>query len=199
MKYYIDITLLPSDEIGIHFLWSKVMMQVHLALVEIQDENSKVSVAVSFPEYRMANDKKPGFVGKKLRVFAEEKTNLERLGLDKWLGRLKDYVHVKAIANVPEKIAIYESFHRRSKYGSVQRHIQRRLKRHGGTLQQAEKHYAGYKIPVTDKALPYIQMKSLQSNRDFCMRIARKEVDFSNQSTAYSTYGLSADGVLPKF
>ena len=44
MKHYIDITLLPSDDIGVHFLWSKVMMQVHLALVEIQDSNKQVPV-----------------------------------------------------------------------------------------------------------------------------------------------------------
>ena len=25
MKHYIDISLLPSDDIGIHFLWSKVI------------------------------------------------------------------------------------------------------------------------------------------------------------------------------
>ncbi|WP_370059982.1 type I-F CRISPR-associated endoribonuclease Cas6/Csy4, partial [Neptunomonas phycophila] len=36
MKHYIDITLLPSDDIDIHFLWTKVMMQIHLAFVEMQ-------------------------------------------------------------------------------------------------------------------------------------------------------------------
>ena len=41
MKYYLDITLLPSDDIGVHFLWTKVMIQMHLALVEIQNEKNK--------------------------------------------------------------------------------------------------------------------------------------------------------------
>ena len=117
MKHYIDITFLPSDDIGVHFLWSKVMMQVHLALVEVQDNNKRVPVAVSFPNYKAPANDKPGFIGNKLRLLSVNKADLERLNITKWLSRLEDYVHIKNIADVPTTIKTFESFSRRQKAG----------------------------------------------------------------------------------
>ena len=123
MKHYIDITLLPSDDIGMHFLWSKVMMQVHLALVEAQDSDKKASVAVSFPDYRESSAKSSAFIGKKMRLFASQSGDLKALNITRWLSRLDDYVHVKAINDVPNNIEHYESFSRVSKAGSADKHI----------------------------------------------------------------------------
>ena len=58
MKNYIEITLLPSAEITLSFLWEKLYQQLHLALVEIQDSDKSVSVGVSFPKYRCDTEKK---------------------------------------------------------------------------------------------------------------------------------------------
>ena len=38
MKHYIEITLLPNPDINLLSLWSKVFQQIHLGLVEMQDE-----------------------------------------------------------------------------------------------------------------------------------------------------------------
>jgi CRISPR-associated endonuclease Csy4 len=199
MKHYIDITFLPSDDIGVHFLWSKVMMQVHLALVEIQDSNKKVPVAVSFPNYREKNNNSPAFIGNKLRLFSASKAGLERLNITKWLGRLEDYVHIKNIADVPEKITIYENFNRRQKAGSPDKHIRRRMKRHNETLEQASAFFAGYAMKDEDKVLPFIKMKSLTSNDEFNMIIARKDTEKRSDLVMFNTYGFSQHGCLPKF
>jgi CRISPR-associated endonuclease Csy4 len=199
MKHYIDITLLPSDDIGVHFLWSKLMMQVHLALVEIQDDKKQVPIAASFPKYQAKMDEKPGFVGNKLRLFATDKNDLERLNLGKWLNRLEDYVHMKSIVEVPSKVLGYESFNRRRKSGSPDKHIKRRMQRHNETLEQAAEFFKGYNMAKEDKALPFIRMKSLHSDNEFCMSIIRKEVEASSQRVMFNTYGLSGKGVLPKF
>jgi CRISPR-associated endonuclease Csy4 len=199
MKYYIDITLLPSDDIGVHFLWSKLMMQVHLALVEIQDDQKQVPIAVSFPKYQTKLNDKLGFVGNKLRLLANDKNDLERLNLDKWLNRLEDYVHMKSIAEVPSDVIGYESFNRRCKSGSPDKHIKRRMQRHNETLEQAAAFFKGYNMAKEDRALPFIRMKSLHSNNEFCMSIIRKEAELSNKHVMFNTYGLSAEGVLPKF
>jgi CRISPR-associated endonuclease Csy4 len=199
MKHYIDITLLPSDDIGVHFLWSKLMMQVHLALVEIQNEQKQVPVAVSFPKYQPRENEKLGFVGNKLRLFANDKTDLERLNFGKWLHRLEDYVHIKSIADVPNDVISYESFNRRSKSGSPYKHIKRRMQRHNETWEQAAAFFKGYSMEKADKDLPFIRMKSLHSDNEFCMSIIRKEAAPSNKHIMFNTYGLSADGVLPKF
>ncbi|MFA3792570.1 type I-F CRISPR-associated endoribonuclease Cas6/Csy4 [Aliiglaciecola sp. SL4] len=198
MKHYIDITILPSDDIGVHFLWSKLMMQVHLALVEIQDSNKQVPIAVSFPNYRMNTDK-PGFLGNKLRLFSVNKADLERLNIHKWLSRLTDYLHIKNIADVPADVGSFESFNRRQKAGNPDKHIRRRMKRHNETFEQASLYFSGYKMSEEDKALPFIKMKSLTSNDDFNMSIVRKTVGPNNAPLKFNTYGFSGNSSLPKF
>lgn len=198
MKHYIDITILPSDDIGIHFLWSKLMMQVHLALVEIQDSNRQVPIAVSFPNYRVNTDK-PGFLGNKLRLLAVNKADLERLNIHRWLNRLTDYLHIKNIADIPAEITTFENFNRRQKSGSPDKHIRRRMKRHNETFEQAGLYFADYKMTASDKALPFIRMKSLTSEHEFNMSISRKEVEQNTTSVMFNTYGFSRDSALPKF
>lgn len=202
MKHYIDITLLPSDDIGVHFLWSKVMMQVHLALVEIQDENKQVPVAVGFPRYREGTSDSPAFMGNKLRLFTVVQSDLEKLNIHKWLNRLDDYVHIKNLSDVPVAVEGYESFNRYRKVGNPERLIKRRMKRHNETREQAKDHFKGFKSKIEDKGLPYIQMKSLESGNDFMMSIIRKNIEKSESSVnnlMFNTYGLNGQAVLPKF
>lgn len=199
MKHYIDITLLPSDDIGIHFLWSKVMMQVHLALVEIQDELKKVPVAVSFPEYRDATTNSTGFIGNKLRLFSHNYEDFERLNIDRWLNRLQDYIHVKAVKDVPDGVADFEKFTRRQKAGSPDRLIRRRMKRKDESLEQAQAHFAQYELQDEDKKLPFVKLKSLTSDHSFHLVIQRKQLEDINANSSFSTYGLSSEGCLPKF
>lgn len=199
MNHYLDITLLPSDDINIHFLWSKVMMQIHLALVEIQDSDKRVPVATGFPNYQAKKADKAGFIGNKLRLFALNKEDLERLNIHKWLNRLEDYVHIKTISEVPKDVTVYESFNRRRKSGSPDKHIRRRMKRHNESFEQAAVFFKDYKMSEVDKALPFIRIKSLESQNDFCMSITRKEAAPSKDPVKFNTYGLSKEGALPKF
>ena len=202
MKHYIDITLLPSDDIGIHFLWSKVMMQVHLALVEIQDDTKQVPVATSFPEYREYMNNKPGFLGQKLRLMALDRADLVRLDINRWLSRLSDYVHVKEIALVPEADS-YESFSRENTKGSLEKHIRRRMKRHDETYEQALSNYDGYEQNYVKSRVPFIKLKSLTSGNEFCLNISRNQVvtntDELPPHQRFNTYGLNRTAIIPKF
>jgi CRISPR-associated endonuclease Csy4 len=199
MKHYIDITLLPSDDIGIHFLWSKVMMQVHLALVEIQGSDKKTSIAVSFPDYKERNAKLSAFIGNKMRLFASQPSDLEDLNINKWLSRLDDYVHVKAINDVPDNIKSYESFSRATKSGSADKHIRRRMKRHNETLEQTIMYYSDYTMDEEVKALPFIKMRSLGGGDEFNMSIRRKTAISENVESSFSTYGFNRHAGLPRF
>jgi CRISPR-associated endonuclease Csy4 len=199
MKHYIDVTFLPSDDIGIHFLWSKVMMQVHLALVEIQNSHKQVPVAVCFPNYKDAANNSLGFIGNKLRLLAENRADLERLNITKWLSRLEDYLHIKNIADVPAGVNSFENFNRRQKSGSPDKHIRRRMKRHSETFEQASFYFKGYKMKDEDRALPFIKMKSLTSDDEFNMSIIRKDVEKGSETVLFNTYGFSQHGSLPKF
>lgn len=199
MKHYIDITLLPSDDIGIHFLWSKVMMQVHLALVEIQGKDKKVAIAASFPQYRRKLASNNAFIGNKLRLFAQDETEFSRLNINKWLNRLEDYVHIKAIAPVPDNVTTYENFSLPRKLGSPNSLITRRMKRHNETKEQAKAHFEGFKMDPAIKALPFIKLKSLNGGDEFNMAIKQRNAEKNNEALRFNTYGFNSKVGLPKF
>jgi CRISPR-associated endonuclease Csy4 len=51
MDYYQEITLIDQAEISPYFLWSKIYMQLHFALVEMKDQYNQVPIGISFPDY----------------------------------------------------------------------------------------------------------------------------------------------------
>ena len=201
MRFYQEITLIKTPEISPYVIWGKLYIQLHLALVEQQNPDKTVNVGVSFPEYKYIEQEGRVFasLGAKLRVFANTEAELQQLNLVKWLERLMDYVHIKSIADVPNQVLGYESFKRRRKSGTPEKHIKRRMKRHNETREQALKYFDGYQMRKEDKELPFIRMKSLHSENEFCMSIIQKEAAPSSNRAMFSTYGLSAEGVLPKF
>lgn len=108
MNYYIELQLLPDDEVNLGFIWQKVFQQVHIALVEHKVDANQSAVAVGFPDYCQAQFP----LGSKLRLFAKEQAALEKLAIHQWLSRLDDYVHVKGIKPVPREVT-YVSFVRK--------------------------------------------------------------------------------------
>tara|TARA_R110001599_G_scaffold309997_1_gene517088 strand:+ start:656 stop:1294 length:639 start_codon:yes stop_codon:yes gene_type:complete len=101
MKYYLDITLLPEADITLGFIWQKVYQQVHIALVDNKIGLNEAAIAVSFPCY----GKQAFPLGNQLRLLANEEKQLTTLNIKQWLSRLEDYVHIKSIKPVPEKIS----------------------------------------------------------------------------------------------
>lgn len=205
MRFYQEITLIKTPEISPYVIWGKLYMQLHLALVEQQNTDKTVNIGVSFPEYKYTQKEGGAFasLGAKLRVFANTEAELQQLNLTKWLERLTDYVHMKRIAEVPSDVLGYESFNRRRKSGNAEKHIRRRISRsekhNNETPEQAAEFFKDYAMSDADKALPFIEMKSLKGQKDFRMSITRKEVEPSNVPVKFNTYGLSKEGALPKF
>src|SRR5680860_1696985 len=98
MQVYQEITLLPEAEIPLGFLWQKLYQQIHIALVEHKVADNQSFVAVGFPEY----GSKEFPQGRKLRLFAPQREQLQSLNIAAHLSRLSDYVHLKSIQPVPE-------------------------------------------------------------------------------------------------
>lgn len=194
MNFYIDITLLPSDDIGHHFLWEKVFQQVHLALVEIKDANGQSPVGISFPEF--SDGKKR--VGRKFRLLALDETTLIKLDIDRWLDRLLDYVHIKKVQTVPEGIDQHIRFQRLQTKSSVDRLARRAAKRQLISYEQALEERKMFDSNKTDA--PFIWMKSLGSDNRFRLFLRSEIVSIEDaQEGGFSTYGLSNGGSLPHF
>ncbi len=196
MKYYIDIKLYHDTEITLGFIWKKLYAQMHLALVESSDENSLVSVGLSFPKYK--EQKFP--LGNELRVFAHSKEELEGLDLHHWLARLMDYLDISEVQEVPKNITKFASFRRKQFKTNVERLARRQAKRKNISYEEALKNYENFDEEEikTKNRLPYINVKSLSSDRE--MKIFIEKIESSEENKGmFSTYGLSRESTVPWF
>ena len=192
MRYFIELTLLPSLEIPLNFIWQKLYQQIHIALADNKSEENASSVGISFPEYHS----NAFLLGTKLRLFAADEQTLKDLQCEKWLERLLDYVHISSIKPVPEKVTEHACFRHVKMKGSKERLARRRAKRKGETLQQALAHFADYKEQRSE--LPFINMVSQTNGQHFRLFIER-QVKEQSQVGRFSCYGLSNTTTVPLF
>ena len=192
MNYYQEVSLLPNADIGLYFFWQKLYQQIHLALVENKSAENASAIGVAFPEY---NDDKY-FLGRKLRLFAEDGQTLEQIHCEKWLIRLSDYMHVSRIKPVPEKLVGYARFKHIKLKGNKEKLARRRAKRKAETLEQALAHFEDFEEQRIN--LPYINMHSETNGGRFRLFI-EKQVMEQAQTGLYSCYGLSNTTTVPLF
>ena len=189
MEYYQEITIIPSEEVPISFLLSKIYMQLHLAFVEHKDSHEKIPYGLSFPEYGTAG------LGRKIRVFADTQESLEKLNIGQALSRLQDYVSIIAIRIVPKSrvkaLAIYSRFH---KENNSQQKARRYARRHNVSYDEALKLFA----EPADVDFPYVQMRSLTNQHKFSLFIKRMMVE-KELDKGFSVYGLSNESTVPEF
>ena len=214
MRFYCEITLLPNPEINIHFLWSKLFGQLHLGLVEMKDEQERVPIGISFPDY-VAGEKR-SVLGGRCRLFAHDEATLMRFDTQKRLEHLKDYVHCTTIRPVPEKVKGYAIYQREQPKTNQVRLAKRYAKRHDIDFETA---FNGTVQLLTDKApvdatykmafrycdlsrkavpMPFIRLDSLSNRHTFCLWIKKTDVLVSS-GTHFSSYGLSANSSVPEF
>lgn len=194
MKHYLEITLLPNPDINLLALWSKVFQQIHLGLVEIQDDQKRAPIGVSFPEY--ISGEKYSVLGSKLRLFAQNESTLTRFDVAKWLIRLSDYVHCTGIRSVPDKLKGYALYQREQPKTNKERLARRYANRHHIDYDAAIQRYSDmeYKLIPT----PFIRLKSLSSDKIFCLWI-KKKIAAEPSGNTFSSYGLSASATVPEF
>jgi len=191
MKSYLEITLLPNPEVGVNFLWSKVFQQIHLGLVEMQDDQGRVPIGLSFPEYVIGD--KYSLLGSKLRLFANDEAMLKQFDAVKWLARLSDYVHSTSIRPVPEKIIGYTIYQREQPKTNPERLARRYARRLAEREKRAEVD-ADYETALTQYSKrhrqtinsPFIQLKSLSSDNNFCLWVKKIPVDAQSSTTQFS-------------
>ena len=207
MKKYVEITLLNDAEIDLYFLWEKLYIQLHLALVETADDNGLVGVGLSFPKYRDGN--KP-WLGDKVRIFADTEKVLESLNLDRWLDRLTDYIHVKKVKDVPENVDGYAFFKRLNDKSNQEKLARRRAKKLEISLDDARAFFADQEIRQQPKRqvtqYPFVSVLSIHSGNKFPLTIVREDAIEASFNGGFSTYGLSVqrkgtsgDSAVPLF
>lgn len=195
MQVYRDITLLPGDDIGHHFLWEKVFCQVHLALVENKNAEGRSPFGITFPEFDTENNR----LGHKLRVFAPDQVTMEKLTLSRWLENLLDYVHLTSIRPVPETGGATVRTSRMQTKSNAERLIRRAAHRQNISLEEARVQRRNTKSQFT--RAPYIWVKSLSSGERFRLFI-KQEMEERVQGSVFTLYGFAIgemEGSLPYF
>ncbi len=182
---------MPDSEIALGFLWKKLYKQIHLALVEVKNEDNLVSIGVSFPKY--SSDR---FLGDTLRLFGFTKEDLEDLKLSHWLGKIVDYLIISEIQNVPCDISEYVTFSRKQFKTNVERLARRQAKRKGISFEEALKNYENFKEAETK--LPFIMMESMSTGNQMKIFI-EKTIKSEFKDGKFSTYGLSKTATVPWF
>jgi CRISPR-associated endonuclease Csy4 len=199
MNYYIELKLLTDTEISLGFIWSKVYMQMHLALVERRDENNLVSIGFAFPNYH-----KERFLGNIVRIFAHSKEELQTLNINKWLNRLLDYIELTPIKEVPQEIKTFATFGRKrlKSNADIRRLAKRHAKRNNISEEEALTLYAKteekYKRLKEKNKLAFINIKSLSNDNLMKIFIIKKESTEENKGK-FNTYGLSNTSTVPIF
>lgn len=197
MLYYLEITLLEQEEIPLYLIWSKVYTQLHLAFVEQKDAEEKIIYGVSFPKYRLIQQKKLGYLGDKIRIFADSVEALEQLNLNHWLERLQDYVHVLSARKVPEdKINGYATYFKVNPKLTIEQRILHQAERRGISIEEAHEHFKVLDLAETFE--PYINMKSQTNDMNFRLIIGKKRIDEANIGK-FGSYGLSRTSTVPEF
>lgn len=191
MDYYQEITLLPDAEVPLHFIWTKVYTQLHIALAEQNNRDGQVTVAVSFPEYKETSP------GSKLRLFTNDKHKLEELDIARYMSRLTDYVHITSIRKIPvRRIKGYAVYKRHQPDASVENKAKRYARRHPETTVDEAMSFMKQKKETS--RYPYVQLESLSSKNRFSLMIIRESCD-REQEGPIGTYGLSSIQTVPEF
>lgn len=196
MNYYQELTILPDPEINMYFIWQKLYTQLHIALADLKNQHGLNSVGVSFPNYRY--EKKDGkqfaTLGNKLRIFAPTQEALAKLDINKWLERLTDYVHIKSIQAVPDKLKghlIVSRYRHTPLAKQVQSYIAHAKNKHDEQPSEAEAiaHCKQHKT-AGRKNYPFIPLNSQDTKQRFTLAIKQVETD-NTLKGSFNTYGIN--------
>jgi len=198
MNVYQEVTLLSDPDITPYFLWQKLYKQIHIGLAENKNVDGASTIGISFPEYNAAAFS----LGTKLRLFAEDACVLEKFQCEKWLSRLRDYVHIGKIKPVPDTVQGYACFRQLKPKGSNEKLARRRAKKLGIDYADALAYFENTDARKVSEnkhsKLPYILMHSETNGHQFRMFIKQK-VEEQHKPGTFSCYGLSSESTVPMF
>lgn len=193
MKVYYELTMIDNNEIPQSDIMNVIFAKIHIAIVNAKNKYH-TQYAISFPRY---NDKN---IGNKIRIFANTKDELQLLNINFFLNRMKDYVHISSIKNIPDntKYAIYSIVH---KDGSKLCLAKRYAKRHNITINEALKRYDLFK--QRDINYRFIILKSRSTKQRFSLFIKKtfikEKMNEFNNKFIFNSYGCSKLSAVPEF
>ena len=185
MDSYIDIKIIPDEEVSIPFIRNKLYSKFHRALCDLNASN----IGVSFPEYKENVN-----LGDVVRIHGD-KQSLEGLHALGWLGGLSGYCDVSGILAVPEKVKYRLVFRVHEKMTDSK--LRRLIKRGSISSTQAKL----FKTRVDSSSLnnPYLEMKSSSNGQRYSRFIGFSELSSDCSDGVFDKFGLSQQASVPVF
>lgn len=187
MNYYLEIRLRPDPEFSPQILMNALISKLHRALVSLRSDD----IGVSFPEYQLS----PRQLGERLRIHGTE-TRLRQLMDSGWLAGMSDHAEKTDVLLAPES-GEYCLVRRRQVKSNVERLRRRRMKRKGGSYEEA---VVAIPAEVERKSkLPFATLNSRSSGEVFKL-LVDQQVSFKEPRNGdFNAYGLSHGATVPWF
>jgi len=186
MDCYVDIQVLPGDELKPSHIINALFTRLHQRLARLKRDD----VGVSFPN---ANELSPS-LGTLLRIHGR-RDSLELFMGENWFGGLNGHIDVGRVTDVPvgTKHVIVKRMQVKSNPERLRR---RQMRRHGITEEEA-------RARVPDRAietlhLPFVTTISQSTGQRFNLFLAHVEVT-SAAPGKFNAYGLSQTTTVPSF
>jgi len=161
-------------------------------LVSNKLSDNRSVVGVAFPEY----DADKYSLGKKLRLFAKNETDLLNMQCEQSFKHMIDYIRLECIKPTPEQVNGYRCFKQVKPRGSKEKLARRRSKRKKEPLAEALSHFKAFEIEKIN--LPYIKIHSATTGQRFSLFIEKQDLEQPREGF-YSCYGLSKAATVPSF
>ena len=183
MDYYLDIKIVPDEEVPIYFIRNKVYSKLHKALFSL----SATDIGISFPNYKVK-------LGNIIRLHGSE-NSLQKLQDTNWLGGLSGYCDVSSIQAIPNKVT-YRTISR-IQSNMTDAKLRRLIKR--GSI--SEDKIKGYKAKMFQQGLdnPYLELESMSTGHKHRRYIAFGEFAQSITAGDFDFFGLSKTATIPWF
>jgi CRISPR-associated endonuclease Csy4 len=183
MDYYLDIKIVPDEEVPIYFIRNKVYAKFHKALFSL----NSTDIGISFPKYKVK-------LGNVIRLHGTE-NSLQKLQDKNWLGGLSGYCDISSIQAIPDEV-VYRTISR--KQSNMTEAKLRRLIQRGSISQDEVK---GYKAKMFQQSLdnPYLELESTSNGHKHRRYLAFGESSKSMTLGEFDFFGLSKTASIPWF
>ncbi len=183
MKHYIDIKLLPDEDIPIYFLRNKIYSKFHKILFTL----NSTDIGISFPNYKVK-------LGNIIRLHGTENSLLNIQGIN-WLGGLSGYCDIRSIRTIPKE-AVYRTISRKQS-SMTEAKLRRLIKR--GTI--SDENCKAYKAKMFQLGLdnPYLELESVSNGHKYRRYIQFGGLQEQPVLGEFDEFGLSKTATIPWF
>jgi CRISPR-associated endonuclease Csy4 len=183
MDYYLNIKIVPDEEVPIYFIRNKIYSKLHKALFSLKSTN----IGISFPSYKIK-------LGNVIRLHGTE-NSLLKLQDTNWLGGLSGYCDISAIQAIPNEV-VYRTVSR--KQSNMTEAKLRRLIKRGSISPEETKQY---KAKMFQQGLdnPYLELESTSNGHKHRRYIQFSELSSQVVEGEFDQFGLSKTATIPWF